>query len=202
VIIVNFKRYPQAEGDSAVKLTEICHKLSKDYSLPIIPVPQAKDMAACLTIGINCWTQKFEPDIVGPTGLLLNHSDYRLPRSEIEVQLKSAQEKSLQVCLCTASPQETKELVILKPSFILYEPPELIGSTTTSVAQAKPESILQTFEICKQFQVPFLVGAGIKSGQDIKVSLENGAIGVGVASAVVHATNQAEILKELAQAFK
>ena len=59
----------------------------------------------------------------------------------------------------------------LRPDFVSYEPPELVGSKTTSVAQAKPEVIAQAVESAKESSLPLIVGAGIKSEEDIRVSI-------------------------------
>ena len=68
-----------------------------------------------------------------------------------------------------------------------YEPPELVGSTTTSVAQAKPEIISQAAEVAKSFGLPLIIGAGIHSQEDIRKGLGLGAVGFAVATNVVKA---------------
>jgi triosephosphate isomerase len=60
MIIVNFKRYPEASGDKAVTLVKICLQIQQETGVTIIPVPQAKDLAACTAVGIKCWSQRFE----------------------------------------------------------------------------------------------------------------------------------------------
>jgi triosephosphate isomerase len=89
----------------------------------------------------------------------------------------------------------------LKPDFLSYEPPELVGSATTSVAEAKPEIISEAVEIARAEGLPLVVGAGIKSTLDIKKSLELGAAGFAVASSIVKAENPKEVLKMLAEGY-
>lgn len=202
MIVVNFKRYPQAAGENAVALAKICLKLQQETGVTIIPVPTAEDLVACTEVGIKCWTQRFEAKESIQKGTLLNHSDFRLERHVLQDEFYLSKSRGDKICLCTASLPETKELISLKPEYLLYEPPSLIGSTTTSVAKSEPEIIGQAAHECKQNNIPLLVGAGIKSTEDVRVSLERGAIGVGVASAIVLADDQEKKLRELLDAFK
>lgn len=202
MIIVNFKRYLEASGQNAVVLASICHKLSLEYSLPIIAVPTVADLAACLATGAECWTQKFEQDAVSATGTLLNHSDYRLETSILALQISQCRDRNYKICLCSANPDEVPELLNLRPDMLAYEPPALIGSKTSSVAQAEPNIIGDIAQIAKTAGISLLVGAGIKSALDIKVSLNQGAVGILVATDVVKADNQEQALRELVDGFR
>lgn len=201
MIIVNFKRYPESHGENAVKLAEICKKLSAEYHLLIVCAPDSPDIAACAETGAACWTQKFDPEQSQPTGTLLNHSDFRLSRDALKEEVYLSKSRGDKVCICSETIEETNDLVEMRPDYIAYEPPELIGSQTTSVAEAEPEIIGQAARQCKSAGIPFLVGAGIKSASDVQTSLRQGAVGILVASAVVLADNQEQKLRELASAF-
>lgn len=202
MIVVNFKRYPQASGDKAIALTKICLQIQQETGVVIVPVPQVKDLAACVALGIKCWSQRFESQESIQKGTLLNHSDYRLSKQALEEQFYLSKSRGDKICICTASLPETRELLVLKPNYLAYEPPEFIGSRITSVADAKPEVIGLAAAACKEAGIPLLVGAGIKSAKDIKTSLKMGAAGVLVATGVVLAVDQAKELRELAEAFK
>jgi triosephosphate isomerase len=201
VILVNFKRYPQAAGENAVKLASICQKLTQEFGFPIIPIPDAPDISLCTKMGIECWTQKFEPNLTQQTGTLLNHSDFRLSRPILKEELYLSITRGDKVCVCSETFEETVELLQNQPHFLAYEPPELIGSKSTSVAEAQPEVIGKAAAECKRAGTPFMVGAGIKSKQDVVTSIKQGAMGILVASAVVEAADQEQKLRELANAF-
>lgn len=201
MIVVNFKRYPEASGEKAIALAKICLKLQQEYGVTIVPVPAVADLVACVAVGIKCWSQKFEANESVQKGTLLNHSDFRLERKNLQDEFYLSKSRGDKVCICTANLPETKELATLKPDFLAYEPPELIGSRTSSVADAKPEVIGLAAEACKQADVPLLVGAGIKSANDVKVCLQRGAIGVLVATDIVLAQDPEKELRELAEAF-
>ena len=98
--------------------------------------------------------------------------------------------------------EELKKVVELKPTFVSYEPPEFIGSATTSVAQERPEIISDAVEISKVKGIPFIVGAGIKSKDDIKKSLELGASGFAVARAIVTSEDPKKEIEDLAEGYK
>ena len=202
MIVVNFKRYPQSSAAAAVKLAQICKQVGQECGVRIIPVPQIQDIAACAAEGVDCWTQKFEPEHTLQKGTLLNHSDFRLERAALQEELYLSKTRGDETCVCTANPEETAELTSTRPNFLAYEPPELIGSTTTSVAQSKPEDITRAADICRRTNIQLLVGAGIKSAADVRVSLDRGSVGVLIASAVVLASDQEKELRELAMAFK
>lgn len=201
MIVVNFKRYPEAEGANAVRLAQICKKTASELQLPIIPAVQEKDIAACIEAGIECWSQKFVPEQTSHAGTLINHSDFRLAAAQLKEELYLSKARGDKTCVCTETYEETVEFLMLSPDFLAYEPPELIGSQTTSVAQAKPDVIGKAADACLQIGIPLLVGAGIKSAQDVSVSLKQGAVGILVASAVVQSSNPEEKLRELASAF-
>jgi triosephosphate isomerase (TIM) len=203
VIIVNFKRYTEATGINAINLALICQKISAEYNLPIIPAPQGSDIEAINAKGIECWAQKFEPQLEIQLGTLINHSDFRIDeRKMIQEEIYLSKTRGDKVCLCSEVLEEAIELLMFKPDFLAYEPPELIGSKTTSVALAQPDVIGKAAIECSKVGIPLLVGAGIKSAEDVRVSIKQGAVGVLVASAVVQAENQEQKLRELAEAFK
>jgi triosephosphate isomerase len=78
----------------------------------------------------------------------------------------------------------------------------LVGSTTDSVARAQPGIISQASEIARAVGEPLIVGAGVSSMEDVKKSLELGAVGVAVATAIVKATDPKIKLLELTEGFK
>ncbi len=135
----------------------------------------------------------------GAEGTLLNHSEKTLSFDDLSHSAACAQKASLMRIICVATPEEVERAVHLEPDFIAYEPPELIGSRSKSVASEKPESIADA--VSKASGIPLLVGAGINSPEDIKISLELGASGFLVASAVVKAKDPKKALKSLVSAF-
>ncbi|MCL4406555.1 triose-phosphate isomerase [Candidatus Parvarchaeota archaeon] len=73
----------------------------------------------------------------------------------------------------------------MQPTAIAYEPPELIGGDI-SVSSSKPEIVKEFCDIVKSGSASLpLIGAGIKTPEDVKKSVELGAEGILVASGVM-----------------
>lgn len=220
MIFVNFKTYPQGSGEKAVKLAKICEEVGKNSKIPIIPVVQVADLyRVASAVRIPVWIQhldwqpqgKFTGFVnletvveAGAKGTILNHAEHKLPSGTIRYTIKrikkfSQQEgKSFGTLVCCRSLGQAKNYVKLKPDFLAYEPPELIGGEI-SVSEANPAAIRHFVEICGL--VPAIIGAGIKNKNDVKVGVKLGARGVLVSSHVVLAKNPKEILLELAKGF-
>ena len=144
-------------------------------------------------------TGQFSPQSLldlGITGSLLNHSERRISHETVERTVSMAKRSGLEIALCCESVEEAQSFAPLKPAFIAYEPPELIGGNV-SVTTAKPSVISDVVRVCSEYGVPVLVGAGVKTGSDYRTSLRLGASGILVASGIVLAENPAKSLSSL-----
>lgn len=218
MIFVNLKTYEQGTGADAIKLIRLLEEISHQTQVKIIPVVQAADVREVVqTSKLEIWVQHIDPQQFGPhtgsvlpeavfedgaSGTFLNHSEHKFTNFE---DLKKANQRALGLGLKTlifaGNINELKEVLELKPTYVAYEPPELVGSETTSVAKAKPEMIAKTVEITKKYELPLIVGAGIKSYDDVRKSLELGAVGVVVASDIVTAKDPKKEIMDLVQGF-
>jgi triosephosphate isomerase len=81
---------------------------------------------------------------------------------------------------------------------VAVEPPELIGGDI-SVTTANPDIVSGTVTEIKKIApgVKVLCGAGVKTGEDVRVAAELGTEGVLLASGVVKAQDPKEALYEL-----
>lgn len=214
MIWVNFKTYLPGTGESAARLAQLCQQAEEETSVKIFPVVQAVDLFRLASLNFPVWAQHLDdiefgqntgqilPEAVlatGAMGTVLNHSENKLPLEVIGETISRCQSLGLKTLVCTDSIEEGEEIAQLKPNFLAYEPPELIGSQT-SVATAKPE-VIKEF-VAKIKAVPVLIGAGIHSQNDIKKGLALGAIGFLVASDVVLAEDPLSELLDLAGGFE
>ncbi|MDO8551387.1 MAG: triose-phosphate isomerase [bacterium] len=219
MIWVNFKTYPQGTGEKAVELAKLCEEISRDTGVEIVPIVQAVDLfLVAKEVSLPIWVQHVDPfpqgkftgwinleAVVedGGKGSLLNHAERQIPPGTVKQvikgieRLKTAGKFELMVCAKTMG--QAEKLAKLKPDFLAYEPPELIGGNL-SVSEAEPGVITRIVK--KISDIPIVVGAGIKSGKDVKRSLALGAVGVLVSSGVVLAKNQEETLEDLVSGFK
>lgn len=219
MIFVNYKTYEQGTGKKAIELTKILEAVAHETQIKIIPVIQAADIREVVaSTTLEVWTQKVDPvefgahtgsiapEAVledGAVGTFLNHSEAR-PTTFDELAKASDRAKSvgLKTLIFAKDITELKNITSLSPSYLSYEPPELVGSSTISVSTTKPEVIKEAADIAKLAGIPLIVGAGIKSQEDIRKSLELGAVGFAVASSILLAEDPRRVILELTEGFK
>ena len=219
MIFVNYKTYEEGSGKNAVALTKILEEVAHESQIKIIPVVQVIDAEAIvasttlevwvqhvdpLTYGAHTgWTLPDEVAKIGVSGVFLNHSEHKFDNFD---SLYGATEKAIAANLKTlvfaGNLDELTKVSELGTTYVAYEPPEFIGSTTTSVAQAEPDIIAKAAEIAREKGLPLVVGAGVHSMTDVKKSLELGAVGVAVATDIVKAQDPKKELLDLVEGFK
>ncbi|MCL4166882.1 UNVERIFIED_CONTAM: hypothetical protein GTU68_057926, partial [Idotea baltica] len=207
--------YEQSTGENAVKLAKIHEKVAKETGASLAVAVSPVDVfrvASEVSIPVfsqhvdGCDYGKFTGHILpqaikkaGGIGSLINHSERRLEVDAVNHATSCAQKASLCRVICAENPDEVEELSEFDPDFIAFEPPELIGSTTASVASESPDSIAESVTRAKG--IPLLVGAGINCKEDVEVSLKLGAQGFLVATAVVKAKDPEKALRMFVEAM-
>lgn len=203
VVVINFKTYKQ--GKAAIDLAKKIKRVSKD----IIVGVQASDIYEIVKeTKLKVYSQHTDyekkgkatgfvlPEAIekdGAVGTFLNHSEHKLKFDVLKKTLKRCKEKGLKTIVFASSIKEALKIEKLKPDYLIYEPPELVGGKI-SVSEAKPEIIKK---ISKKLKMKFLVGAGIHTREDVRTALKLGAIGIAVSSSIVNAKNPEKKLKEL-----
>ena len=213
-LIVNFKNYHQASGESAIELARVVAASAEGKGVEAIvcpPLPMLGSVASRIKIKVFSQTVGYESGdmttgavtvdsvrLAGAGGTLLNHSECRTPFSKLKELLPRLRESALEVCLCAKDSAEAARLSKLGPDYLAVEPPELIGSGI-AVSKARPEVVSNTVKAARSagYGGKILCGAGIVTGEDVKKALELGADGVLVASSVVKAQDWKERLSEL-----
>ncbi|HJY98475.1 MAG TPA: triose-phosphate isomerase [Patescibacteria group bacterium] len=219
MIFVNYKTYEEGSGQRALALTKILEEVAKASQVKIIPVVQVLDAESIIaqtalevwiqhadpvSFGANTgWTVPEEAAKAGISGVFLNHSEHKFENFD---SLYTATEKAIAANLKTlvfaGNLEELTQVAELGTTYVAYEPPELIGSATTSVTTAQPEVVAKAAEIARAKGLPLIVGAGVHSREDVKKSLELGAVGVAVATDVVKAADPRKELLDLTEGFK
>ena len=219
MIFVNFKTYEEGSGQKGIALTKILEEVAHETQVKVIPVVQIIDVEAIVAATrLEVWIQHIDPVSFGPytgwtlpeeairigiRGVFLNHSEHKFEDwGELTKATLRSREVDLKTLVFASDLEEFKKVLALKPTLAAYEPPELIGSTETSVAQAEPEIIAKASVLAKEAGIPLIVGAGINSREDVKKSLELGAVGVAVATDVVKAQDPKKELLDLAEGFR
>lgn len=215
LLLVNFKTYPSASGKQALELARIHQKVAKETGTNIAIAVQAVDLRLIREeVDIPVFAQHFDLaeqgaftghvtphslQEIGVHGSLLNHAEKKLPLDALEKLIGKARSLDLFTVVCADTAYSGKALSELDPDLIAIEPPELIGGDI-SVSTAEPQLIQDAVAMIGKGKV--LVGAGIKTGQDVATSLKYGASGVLVASGVTKSLDPEKTLMELAQGLQ
>ena len=219
VILVNFKAYPEAMGSKAVAFSKIAAEVADRVGASIVVAPAATDVARVAhevripvfaqhvdAVGAGARTGWVPPEAAiaaGAAGTLLNHSERKVPRRDLESLIARCSSLGLEVVVCAGDIAEAEAIAGLSPEFIAIEPPELIGGDV-SVTSAKPEVVSGAVERIRKAnpQVRVLCGAGVKTSKDVRKALELGTVGVLLASGVVKAKDPAKALRELVRGLR
>jgi triosephosphate isomerase len=202
-VIINMKTYNQ--GSKAINLIK---KISEVDSKIIIGVQPTNIYQASKLVKNPIYSEHVDfqetgrntgyilPEAVksaGAIGVFLNHSEHRLDLDTIKKTVKRCKKLKLSVGIFAKDLKQAIELKKLKPDYLMIEPPELVAGKI-SVSKARPKLIE---EIGKKLKYPFIVGAGIKNSDDLKIAVKLGAAGIAISSAITTAKSPQKILKEL-----
>lgn len=215
ILITNFKTYQSSTGIKALELAKLHEEIAKKYNVNFAVCPQAVDIwmiASEVNIPVlahhfdavthGAFTGHILPEalkMAGADGSLLNHAERKIPFEQIAAAIARARKVGFFTVVCAKDIEEAKRIAELKPDAVAVEPPELIGGNI-SVSTASPDIIKNAVKEIPN--IPVIVGAGVKTGEDIKIALRLGAKGVLVASGVTKAADPKKVLEEFALALK
>ena len=214
LFIVNFKAYEQATGGSALKLAKAIEKNAPKNVEMILSVQPFDLKEISKSVKLPVYSQHLDPiepgshtgwilpvavKQAGAKGTLLNHSERRIDLKTLEESIQAARAVGLTAVACAKDAGEAGRIAKLGPDFIAVEPPGLIGGDI-SVSTAKPELISKAVKKCGS--LPVLVGAGVKTAEDVRKGIELGARGILVASGVVKAADPGKAVKEMSGGFR
>ena len=218
---INFKSYPEATGKNALSLAKKIESAAAAKKSPVqtVLVVSALDVLRVSSqVSLKVFGQHFDPNTAGAftgsvgvesllsagaKGSILNHAEKKVSDEFIKKAVLRAKELGFPVMLCAESVERGIFFAELKPDFIAFELPELIGGTV-SVSTARPDLVKGFIEKVqeKNSSCKLIVGAGIKTPLDVKKSIEFGADGVFVSSGVVKSPGPKKAVKELLSGFE
>jgi triosephosphate isomerase len=210
VIIVNFKTYPQGTGKQALELAKIHEKVAKKTGVSLAVAVQAVDLRMIAAeVDIPVFSQHFDVAdpgaftghisassllAAGAFGTLLNHAEKKLQLDVLEKSIELARNLGLFTLVCADTAYAGKAISELDPDLVAIEPPELIGGDV-SVSVAEPQLIQDAVAMIGKGKV--IVGAGVKTGEDVRLSIKYGASGVLLASGVAKSLDPEKTLYDL-----
>ena len=214
-LIINTKAYSQASGEEYKKLLKACKSLNskaKKQNVELILAPQLPELKETISSNITTFSQHIDPiapgsntgfvapetmKSLGCQGTLLNHSEHTLSKKLLEGSINKAKQEGLLTCVCAKTPSKIKEIVSLSPDMVAFEPPELIGGDVS--VTTRPKSVTQALDNTNG--ISLLIGAGVKTKEDVAKAVELGAQGILVASGVVKAENPKKVIEDLIEGF-
>ncbi|MGD9276118.1 MAG: triose-phosphate isomerase [Candidatus Pacearchaeota archaeon] len=203
VIIINLKTYQQGK-----KSVEIAKKISRVDKKIIIGAQASDIFEICKVVKNPIFVEHVDYQLPGRNtgfilpeavkadrakGVFLNHSEHKLKFDVIKKTVLRCKKLKLKTAIFASSLSEAKKIKKLKPDYLIYEPPELVGGKK-SVSLAKPEIIKKIHE---KLNYDLLVGAGIKTNEDLKIAMKLGAKGIAVSSGITKARDVEKALKKL-----
>lgn len=214
VLLINYKAYDNSYGKRALELSRQIEGVARQFPEinVIISVPAVSISEISKAVSLPVFAQHVDPVKEGPytghitakmiadagaSGSLVNHSERRIGFDEVAESVKLLSDEGLESIVCVDRNELVAPAAMLGATAVLVEPPELIG-TGISVSSARPEVIMSSVnEIKRAGRGLLLVGAGITNYEDAKRSMELGANGIGLASAVMKAKDPAAKVREL-----
>jgi triosephosphate isomerase len=214
LILVNLKTYKEGTGNRAHQIATAAQLVARESGVTIGLAPGYIDLhPLCHHFAIPVYAQHvdgYEPGAhtghitadalrtAGAAGSLVNHSERRLTLAEIESSVRALQSHKLIAVVCSNNEIASAGAAALGPEYVAIEPPELIGSGV-SVSKANPEIIKRSVAAVHAVnpKVKVLTGAGIQSGECVKIAVDLGTDGVLLASSVVKAEDPAAVLRDL-----
>ncbi len=214
VIIVNFKAFSEGSGGRADLIARAARDVGGESGVTISVAPICTELhRICHHFDIPVYAQHVDgvapgaftghvtADAVkhaGARGSLVNHSERRLTLAGIEASVRACAGAGLESVVCTNNEITTAAAAALSPTYVAIEPPELIGSGI-SVSKADPKIIERSVAAVRSInpKVLVLTGAGIHSGECVKIAVDLGTQGVLLASSVVKAADPESVLRDL-----
>lgn len=214
IVILNYKTYLESSGENALELARALKSASEESGITMVAAPQAADIYRIQDqISLPIFAQHIDPITpgghtgsnlietlieAGISGSLINHSENRMKLADIDEVIQLCKQNDIESCVCTNNIATSKAIATFSPDAVAVEPPELIG-TGIPVSQAQPEVVEDSVKGVKSInkKIKVLCGAGISTGDDMKVAMDLGADGVLLASGIVKAENPKEALLDL-----
>lgn len=203
IVIINFKTYKQ--GKKVIELAKEIQKIDKNIIIGVQPT-DIHEVAKATKLKV--FSEHIDPYDSGrhtgfvipeaikknkAKGAFLNHSEHPLSINTIKKTIKRCKRLKLKTAVFARNLNQAKKIEKLKPDYLIYEPPKLVAGNI-SVSKANPQIIEKIF---KNLKMPFLVGAGIKTKEDVKIATNLGAKGFAVSSSIIKSRNPGKKLKEL-----
>ena len=201
-------------GEGLLVLARHADAMSRKYGVQVILTPQHVDIAplARELRDVRVFAQHMDhlpvgrgvgsvlPEAVraaGAVGVMLNHTEKKLRREDLEQTMQRAAEVGLATMVCADDLDEARAIARLRPDIIIAEAPGQIGAGRRGEDDAGVISRINraVWEVDPGIRV--LHGAGISSGQDVYSVIAAGAQGTGSSSGIFRAADPLAMTEEM-----
>jgi triosephosphate isomerase len=206
-------------GRALVDLARRADALSRVYDVRVIITPQYVDipLVAEAVVDVLVFAQHMDaltpgrgvgsvlPEAVkaaGAEGVLLNHVERRLSRSELERTMRRADEVGLATMVCADDIEDAVAIAALSPDIIIVEAPGLIAGGTRDEGSRRAVAAANAAIWRVDESILVLHGAGINGAQDVYDVTAAGAQGAGSSSAIFTADDPAAMLEQMIRAMR
>ena len=131
----------------------------------------------------------------GAEGTQLNHVEKPLDFDTLAATIARAKEVGLMTMVCADSMAEASKITTLKPTVVVAEPSELIG-TGGSVGPEYVEAAMKSVKNVNE-NILVLTAAGISNGTDVYNTIIAGADATGSSSGVAKAADRPAMVDEM-----
>jgi triosephosphate isomerase (TIM) len=206
-------------GTELLELARRAARLSRTYDVQIIITPQYVDLPviAKAVDEILVFAQHMDtlppgrgvgsvlPEAVkaaGAEGVLLNHVEKRLSRSELRRAMRRADEVGLATMICADDVQDAVGIAELSPDIIIVESPRLIAGGTRDEGSREAIAAANAAIWRLDPSIRVLHGAGINNSRDVYDVMAAGAQGTGSSSAIFTAPDPSAMLEEMIRSMR
>lgn len=133
-------------------------------------------------------------------GVMLNHDASPLTPAALAHAIRRAQENDLMTMVCAGDDESVMGLVDLAPTIVLYEPPNLIGSTESTDRPWIPKIDRKVAEHAPD--ILMMHAGGVSRPDDAFAIMRAGAQGTGSTSGVLRAESPAAAAEEFIAATR
>jgi len=187
------------------------------YEVAVIFTPPALDIEAIKTRvpGLSVFAQAMDDGLpgrstgailpealraIGADGVFLNHAERPLSPEDLRSAMRRADEAELRTLVCAQDTDEALLYASWSPYIVLLEPHDLIGtahrgdrpwirSANRAIAEVDPTVLV-------------MHSGGVADPDDVRSVIAHGADGTGCTSAIVRATDPAEMVAEMIRAVR
>ena len=208
-----------AFGEAVVDLARHADELSRTYGVQIVLTPQYTDipLVAAAVERVLVFAQHMDPLVpgrgvgsvlpealraAGARGVLLNHVERRLSRTDLARAMRRADEVGLATMVCADDLKDALQIAELGPNVIIVEAPDLIGAGGGRNGGGSPIDQINQAIWDVNPEIRILHAAGIGSAQDVYDVIAAGAQGTGSSSAIFTAADPLAMLGDMVRAVR